>query len=157
LFDPASALTELGINYSFYGTENVHAIKVKKITSINTATNQDLAFCSLDGEEAVATISKSNARAILCNKILEGQLFTSKKDQYIIFVDNPRLTTIRIMNKLYGMKNRIKHLGTAPTAQISDNTRIGKNCHIGDFVKIGENCIVGHDTVIDESYNRTEY
>ena len=150
MFDLIAILRELVIDHSFYETNTLPKIKIEKITSINEATNKDLAFCSLDGEEAVATVSDSNARAILCNKILEGQLSPPKKDQYIIFVDNSRLTIIRIMNKLYGMESSIKHLGTAPTAQISKSARMGMNCSIGNFTKIGDKCIIGDNTIVGD-------
>lgn len=38
--------------------------------------------------------------------------------------------------------------GISPTAVISGNAKIGKNCRIGNFVVIGDNCNIGDNTII---------
>jgi UDP-3-O-[3-hydroxymyristoyl] glucosamine N-acyltransferase len=71
-----SILSELGINYHFYG--NTHNKKTfRNVATIQQGKEDDLCYCSFDGEEAVSIISKSNAGIILCKNSLKEFL-----DQY---------------------------------------------------------------------------
>ena len=71
----------------------------------------------------------------------------SKKQQFI-FVDNPRATFIKIINKI--SKNDNKKGRISPTAIVSATACIGSNCYIGNNVVIGEDCKIGNDTVISD-------
>ena len=64
-----SILSELSIDYRFYG--NTHNKKTfSNVTSIQQGREEDLCYCSFDGEEAISLISKCNAGIILCKNSL---------------------------------------------------------------------------------------
>lgn len=51
-------------------------------------------------EKGILAIARSNAGVILCKKSMEGQLYPNrKKDQVLVFVDNPRFEFTRIAKK----------------------------------------------------------
>ena len=74
--------------------------------------------------------------------------------QHLILVDNPRLAFIRIVNRIRNNNSRKRRrkkkllTGISPTAVISENAKIGTNCHIGNFVVVGDNCNIGDNTII---------
>ncbi len=73
-----------------------------------------------------------------------------KKGTLFLFLDNPRLAFIQVMNYIYQNK---KITGISSSATISENTRIGKNCYIGEYTIIGDNCEIADNTVIGERVN----
>jgi hypothetical protein len=79
-----SILSELGIDYHFY--VNTHNKKTfRNVTTIQQGREEDLCYCSFDGEEAISLISRCNAGIILCKKSL-------KEVQYVLqhyIVDSP--------------------------------------------------------------------
>ena len=148
-----SILSELGIDYHFYrNTKNKKTFR--NVTTIQQGKEEDLCYCSFDGDEAISLISRSNAGIILCKRSLEDsinqgqnqQLQLSSKQQ-IILVNNPRAAFIRIINKIY--PKRIE-TGTSSTAIISESATIGSGCYIGNNVTIGESCSIGNNTVISD-------
>jgi hypothetical protein len=98
-----SILSELGIDYHFYG--NTHNKKTfRNVTTIQQGRVEDLCYCSFDG--AISLISMSNAGIILCKKSLKdfinqgpNQQLKLPHKQQIILVDNPRAAFIKIINK----------------------------------------------------------
>ncbi len=98
-----SVLSDLGISYHFYGNAGDKKKKTfRRVATIQQGKEDDLCYCSFDGEEAVSII-------ILCKKSLKEFL-----DEYyqvpknntqlrhqIILVDNPRAAFIKIINKIY--------------------------------------------------------
>jgi UDP-3-O-[3-hydroxymyristoyl] glucosamine N-acyltransferase len=148
-----SILSELGIDYHFYrNTKNKKTFR--NVTTIQQGKEEDLCYCSFDGEEAISLISSSNAGIILCKRSLEDsinqgqnqQLQLSSKQQ-IILVNNPRAAFIRIINKIY--PKRVE-TGTSSTAIISESATVGSGCYIGNNVTIGESCSIGNNTVISD-------
>ena len=105
-----STLSELGIDYRFYRNIKNKTI-FRNLKPIQQAKEEDLSYCSFDGEEAVSLISKSSAGIILCEKGLEGfidqygqrleDLRMKHERQQLVFVDNPRAVFIKIVNKIY--------------------------------------------------------
>jgi len=105
-------------------------------------------------------ISKSNAKVIICHQSLEALVYPrSGKQQCLIFVKNPRMVMMKIINEIYyspsvnkKKRNRQneKILIVSPTATVSKSARIGKNCSIGNFTKIGDKCIIGDNTVVGD-------
>jgi UDP-3-O-[3-hydroxymyristoyl] glucosamine N-acyltransferase len=140
--DLESIFADLGVKYTSQGERR----KVKSVSSIRDATENDLSFCWHEGEKGLSLISASNAGVILCKTGMQGHVTTKPKTQYF-FLDNPRLAFVHIANKILGIEKKSK---ISTTAIISDNAKIGKDCYIGDFVTIGENCSVGEGTVIGE-------
>jgi UDP-3-O-[3-hydroxymyristoyl] glucosamine N-acyltransferase len=149
-----SILSELGIEYRFYrNTDNKKTFR--NVTTIQQGKEEDLCYCSFDGEEAISLISRSNAGIILCKRSLEDSINQGQNQQQlqlpskqqIILVDNPRAAFIRIINKIY--PKRVE-TGTSSTAIISESATIGSDCYIGNNVTIGEGCSIGNNTVISD-------
>jgi hypothetical protein len=65
---------------------NTHNKKTfRNVTTIQQGREEDLCYCSFDGEEAISLISRCNAGIILCKKSL-------KEVQYVLqhyIVDSP--------------------------------------------------------------------
>jgi UDP-3-O-[3-hydroxymyristoyl] glucosamine N-acyltransferase len=146
-----SILSELGIDYRPYGNSKK---TFRNVATIEQGKEEDLCYCSFDGEEALSLISKSNAGIILCKGSLEeaiaqnNQVSSLSKKQQLIFVENPRAAFIKTINKIYNSDN--KNAGISPTAIISSKASIGTNCYIGNYVAIGEDCTIGDGTVISD-------
>jgi UDP-3-O-[3-hydroxymyristoyl] glucosamine N-acyltransferase len=164
-YDIEFILSELRIRYSIYSSEgDFDSTCIYDIKDIKNASSNDLTFCSLDDvEKAIMIISKCNAKVVLCHQLLEGLVYPkSGKQQSLIFVDNPRLAIMKIMNKIYyspsiDRRKRTRQnnkVAVAPqTSIISKSARIGKNCSIGNFTKIGDKCIIGDNTVVGDRVN----
>ncbi len=105
-----------------------------------------VAFCSAQGEAAVAAIRSTNARAVLC---LDDVATRAKayigRDHTLISVENPRLAFIRVAARHFATD---RPTGIDSTAVISPTAQIGSNVHIGAFSYIGGGCSVGDGTVI---------
>ena len=159
-----SVLSDLGISYHFYGNAGDKKKKTfRRVATIQQGKEDDLCYCSFDGEEAVSIISNSNAGIILCKNTLKEYL-----DQYyqvlknnaqhkhqIVLVDNPRAAFIKIINKIFNIDKRSilgsgdgASTGISPTAIISESATIGSNCYIGNYVVVGKDCEIGNNTVI---------
>ena len=164
-YDIEFILSELRIRYSIYSSKgDFDSTYIYDIKDIKNASSNDLTFCSLDDvEKAIMIISKCNAKVVLCHQLLEGLIYPkSGKQQSLIFVDNPRLAIMKIMNKIYyssfiNKKKRTRQNNKIAVASltsiISKSARIGKNCSIGNFTKIGDKCIIGDNTVIGDRVN----
>ena len=163
-WDIQSILSDIGIEYSFLGPQKT----ITGVSSLKEATQDDLSFCWYDGENAASLISESRAGVILCkksieemarsNSIISTQSLTSveerpshpgkdQKEQQLIFLDNPRLVFVQLVNRIMKKKS-IPSI--SPQAIISKTAKLGTDCTIGDFVKIGDNCNVGNNTVIGD-------
>jgi len=122
-------------------------IKIKNVSSINEATENDLSFCYYDGEKAASLISKSNAGVILCKNSLEGIVHPKSGRQQFFFMDNPRLVFVRLMTQIC-MKKKMS--GISRHAIVSESAKIGSGAYIGDYAVVGDNCIIGDNTIICE-------
>jgi UDP-3-O-[3-hydroxymyristoyl] glucosamine N-acyltransferase len=144
-YDIEHILSSVGIAYTREGTAN----KVTGVSSLEEATENDLSFCSSKGQDAVLSISKSNAALILCSDELRGgagaAAIPAKHSQGLIFVENPRLAFIKAVNH---MQNQSIERKISPHALVSRTAKIGSNCCIGDFAVIGDNCSIGDNTII---------
>ena len=161
-FDVVFILSNLGVKYSIYSSkEDFDSTRIYGVKDIKSASSEDLSFCSLDdADKAIMTISKSNAKVIICHQSLESLVYPrSGKQQCLIFVKNPRMVVMKIINEIYyspsvnrKKRNHLnKKIMAAPlTSSISKSARIGKNCSIGDFTKIGDKCIIGDNTIIGD-------
>ncbi|MGI0020445.1 MAG: UDP-3-O-(3-hydroxymyristoyl)glucosamine N-acyltransferase [Nitrososphaera sp.] len=142
-YDIESVIKKIGVNYALEGG----AKRAGGVSSLEEATKNDLCFCSLDGKQAASSISESKAAIILCKFSLHGSVHP-RKLQSLIFVDNPGLTFIRIVN--FKKKKEANASAISPHALISRTSKIGSNCSIGDFTIIGKNCSIGDNTVIHD-------
>jgi UDP-3-O-[3-hydroxymyristoyl] glucosamine N-acyltransferase len=140
-------LRERGFEYSTEGEEDS---KVRGVASLHEATNSDLAFCTMEGDDATRLLAECNAGVVLCKKQLEG-LVKPKKGTQIIFLDNPRLTFVIFANALVKaaqVRQDQSLTFISPNAIIASSSRIGDNCMIGDNVVVGENCVIGDNCEI---------
>jgi UDP-3-O-[3-hydroxymyristoyl] glucosamine N-acyltransferase len=165
VYDIEFILSELRIRYSIYSSKgDFDSTCIYNIKDIKNASSNDLTFCSLDDvEKAIMIISKCDAKVVLCHQLLEGLVYPkSGKQQSLIFVDNPRLAIMKIMNKIYyspsiNRRKRTRQNNKVAVASltsiISKSARIGKNCSIGNFTKIGDKCIIGDNTVVGDRVN----
>ena len=151
-----SILSDLGIDFQFY--RNTKDKKTfRNVKTIQQGGEEDLCYCSFDGEEAISLISQSSAGIILCKRSLEefiDQHYLEKKNDAqvqrcsIIMIDNPRAAFIKIINKIYNKDK--KGVGISPTAVISESATIGSDCYIGNNAIVGEECKIGNNTVISD-------
>jgi UDP-3-O-[3-hydroxymyristoyl] glucosamine N-acyltransferase len=161
-WDPELMLSNLGIEYSSVGRRT----KIKGISSLKEATENELSFCWYEGDRALSVITDSKAGAILCKRSIEDMVTSNSKlvtndrtanekhpsqqeqnRNQLIFVDNPRLAFVQLMNIII---NKRDIPVVSSTALISKSAKLGVNCSIGDFVKIGDNCVIGNHTVIGD-------
>src|SRR5918997_40059 len=157
-----SILSEIGIDYRLVG--NIKKT-FRSIATIQQGKEDDLCYCSFDGEEAVSRISKSRAGIILCKNSLKeflDQYYQIRKNntQYkhqIVLVDNPRAAFIKIINKIFNIDKRSilgsgdgGSTGISPTAIISESATIGSNCYIGNYAVVGKDCEIGSNTIISD-------
>jgi UDP-3-O-[3-hydroxymyristoyl] glucosamine N-acyltransferase len=161
-FDVTFILSNLGVKYSIYSSkEDFDSTSIYGVKDIRNASSEDLSYCSLDdAEKAIMAISKSNAKVIICHQSLENLVYPrSGKQQCLIFVKNPRMIIMKIINEIYyspsfnkrkGPRQNDKVAAAPVTSMISKSARIGKNCCIGDFTKVGDKCIIGDNTVIGD-------
>src|SRR5687768_10393221 len=106
-----SVLSDLGISYLSYGNtaEKKKKKTFRRVAPIQQGKEDDLCYCSFDGEEALSIISKSDAGIILCKNSLKeflDQYSQVRKDNahdkhQIVLVDNPRAAFIKIINKIF--------------------------------------------------------
>ena len=107
-------------------------IGINNIKPLNKAGVGDLTFCSYHGDKAVKTIRESKASYIICDYALNNeppltdQMFDMKESgvkRTLMFVQNPRLTFMRILSEFF-----------EPAKPI---VKIGKNCVIDPNVMLG--------------------
>jgi UDP-3-O-[3-hydroxymyristoyl] glucosamine N-acyltransferase len=143
-YDIDSLLVNLGNNnYTSQGIKK----KVKGYAPITEATENDVSFCWYDGERALSLISNSSAGIILCKKSLEGHISKLPLQKQILFVDDPRLAFIQVIEV---MQKKERKTGISSTAIISDTAKIGSNCYIGEYSIIRDNCVIGDNTTIGD-------
>jgi UDP-3-O-[3-hydroxymyristoyl] glucosamine N-acyltransferase len=120
--------------------------KIRNIAALDEAKPADLTFSSLSSETDFSRISKSNAGIILCDKSHSMNL-SPKQNQLLVFVDNPRLVFIHVINRSRQTQEK-KRSENAHFMQVSKSATLGDNCSIGNFSVIGDNCVIGNNTVI---------
>jgi UDP-3-O-[3-hydroxymyristoyl] glucosamine N-acyltransferase len=144
-----SMVSKLGLQFHSLGPRK----KIKGVSSIREATEEKLTFCWYESDKALSSIANSNAGVILCRTNLEDRIksdpaFMMKiREQQLLFLDNPRLTFVQLMNQILPNK---RTSSVSELAIIFDSSKMGSNCYIGDFAKIGDNCTVGNNTVIGD-------
>jgi UDP-3-O-[3-hydroxymyristoyl] glucosamine N-acyltransferase len=115
------------------------------VQSAANITEESLDWVNPNKENKVNYIIESKAGIILCEKSLEEQLPESVFDtKCLVFVDNPKLSFIRIVDKLF--RNNITW-GIHPTAVIHPEAEIDNMCYIGPHSYIGK-CKIGKGSKI---------
>ncbi len=84
-FDVVFILSNLGVKYSIYGSkEDFDSTRIYGVKDIKSASSEDLSFCSLDdADKAIVTISKSNAKVIICHQSLESLVYPRSGKQQV--------------------------------------------------------------------------
>ena len=97
--------------------------------------------------------------SFLTNRKYEKQLRTTKASAVIVgketpaasvpllIADDPYYAFMQIMVLLHGHRKH-KKIGISPKASISDNAKIGMDCHIHDFVTIADNARIKDGCII---------
>lgn len=140
-WDIEQLLSSRGVNNRSEGTKR----KIKSVSSLGEASEDQLSFCYYDGELGASLISKSNAGVILCKKSMEGMVYTKPDKQQLFYLDNPRLVFVQLMTEIYKKK---KLVGISKHAVVSKTAKIGSDSYIGDFTVVGDNCSIGDNTII---------
>ena len=123
-------LSSSGVNNR---SEGLHR-KVKGVSSIKEASENELSFCYYEEEKGASLISESNAGVILCKNSMEGVVHPKPGKQQLFFLDNPRLVFVQLMSEIYKKK---KMVGISERAVISETAKIGSESYIGDYVVVG--------------------
>ena len=134
-WDARSIVADLEASFETEGPSR----KIRGISSIYEAGEQDLAFCAWDGEKGASAVSKSRAGMVLCKKSLNG-IVTANPNSQLVFLDNPRLAFVHFVSRV-----RSDGLSQKPAESI-----VGSNCRIGPLAVIGENCVIGNDVIIED-------
>jgi UDP-3-O-[3-hydroxymyristoyl] glucosamine N-acyltransferase len=134
-------------SYTLVGSKR-NISRVRNVAPIDEATSSELTFCSQRGDRGLATISKTNAGVVLCDKTL-GENLSAKAGQVLVLVENPRLTFMHLANRLRRSNFNYKHR-ISPLSFVSKLSNLGENCSVGNFTAIDDDCIVGMNTVIGD-------
>jgi UDP-3-O-[3-hydroxymyristoyl] glucosamine N-acyltransferase len=140
-WDVVLVLSNLGVDFESEGSHNT---RVQGISSIDEASENDLAFCWYADQKGVSLITNSKAGVILCKREMRG-LVHPNRGQLLVFTGSPRLTFVRVAKE---MRRQGRLVGISPRAVISEKSKIGSGCFIGDYSVIGDNCSLGDNTVI---------
>lgn len=89
------------------------------------------------GEEEIANLAKSNAKAALVPLGVQIDGYTT------IEVERPRLAMMKLLNLFYQEPQVNK--GVHPTATVHETAKLGEN------VQIGPNVVISHDTIIGDN------
>ena len=95
-WDVVSVLSNFGVDFESEGSRDV---RVHGESSIDDASENDLAFCWYTDQKGVSLISNSKAGVILCKTEMRS-LAHPKSDQLLVFTDNPRLTFVRVVKEM---------------------------------------------------------
>ena len=122
----------LGSGFQFEGNNNIN--QFERVNAVADAGENSLVWISPRKQNPEAVISETNARIIICS--LDTQVGQDiLKDKLLIKVENPKLTLIRILEKLYSPK--IEY-GVHPTASVHKEAKINEKVYIGPFTYVGK-------------------
>ena len=122
----------LGSGFQFEGNNNIN--QFERVNAVADAGENSLVWISPRKQNPEAVISETKARIIICS--LDTQVGQDiLKDKLLIKVENPKLTLIRILEKLYSPK--IEY-GVHPTASVHKEAKINEKVYIGPFTYVGK-------------------
>ncbi len=122
-------------NNDFIGSDNV----IDKICSISNLSSNSIAFVNKKNYKFNQSIKA------LVIAIEDYEIEEDSKCSFI-FSKNPRLDFIKVANKFFANKNKIK---IADTAKIGIGCNIADNVTIGEYSVIKDNVTIGSGTVIN--------
>ena len=117
---------------------------IKYIKSTIDVDKYSLDWISLDVDNKQNIAESSNAQIIIVDKEVEYSKLISTDKKVLIYVKNPKLIIIKIIN-FYFSKNKVPSIDGGsiinPKAKIGENVSIGPNCVLGK-------CIIGNNVII---------
>ncbi len=141
MFNVSEIESCFGKGFIFEGNKTFQSFD--RVSAVTGANENSLVWISPRKKGAEKIIKETNARIIICS--LDTSL--NKKlsnDKLLIKVINPKLTLIRILQKLYSPKI---NYGIHPTSSVHKEAKISKNVYIGPFTYIGR-CEIDEGTII---------
>ena len=114
-------------------------IKIKSASTLGRANEGDISF--LTNRKYEKELRTTKASAVIVGKDTPGTSVS------LLVAENPYYAFMQIMVLLHGHRKH-KKTGISARASISDNAKIGADCHIGDFAiiedeaKIRDGCII---------------
>ena len=117
-------------------------VSFRHFSPISSAQKGDVTFCTDVSENGITLICSSKASLIICHSDLFKKIKNSESN--LIFVDFPKLTFIRCLNKF---TSSLPHYGIHPSS-IVETKELGKNISIGPFCYISKNVVIGDNVKI---------
>ncbi len=162
-------------NFVLVGNENFYFTNIQAAENVNKET---LDWVNPIKNNKLHYILNSPAPVILCEKNIQDTI-PVQTNKCLIFVENPKMTFLRIANKLFVKSsfdgiNKLAVIHSeaeiATNIHIGPNTYVGKckigagsvihgNCYLYDNVTVGENVVIHSNTVIGADgfgYQRNE-
>ncbi|MBS1492657.1 MAG: UDP-3-O-(3-hydroxymyristoyl)glucosamine N-acyltransferase [Bacteroidetes bacterium] len=138
-----------GKNYKLEGNKSYNSFD--NVKTVSDADENSLVWISPRKKNPAQIIKNTKAHLIICslNSELSGKLLEEK---LLIKVESPKLTLIRILEKLY---SPAIEYGIHPSSVIHKEAKINKNVYIGPFTYIGKSeidegtIIHGHCYIFD--------
>ena len=140
-WDAAAIVSDLERGYHVEGPQRA----VTGVSSILEAGENDLTFCSWEGEKGISSIARSKAGIILCKNTLKGK--ATNPGSQLVFLDNPRFVFVYFVNRA---RNMDAARSISSSAIIARSAKLGDNCQVGPFVTIGDDCTIGNNVVIED-------
>jgi len=121
-----------GENFEYEGNEELN--QFEKVSAIYDADETSLVWISPRKKNSDELLKNTKAKIVVCpfTVSLSGELKNEKK---LVKVENPKLTFIRIIKKLYSPQIQF---GIHPSAVVHAEAVVSKNVYIGPFTYIGK-------------------
>ena len=117
---------------------------VSDVSPIDSASDNDLVFCSKVGDDAKELLMETKAKTIITD-FENREICEEIAKKTFILVERPKLIFGRIVKEYFVNKEKT---GIHPSAVIDDNCKIGERVYIGPNTHIGENVEIGSGTKI---------
>lgn len=130
-----------GAEYQYEGNKSINSFE--KVAAVSEADENSLVWISPRKQNPEKIITETKAGLIICSleMVIDEKIL---KDKLLIKVRSPKLTLIRILEKLYAPK--IEY-GIHSSACVHKEAKINKNVYIGPFTYVG-NCEIDEGTII---------
>lgn len=130
-----------GAGFVFEGNRKI--VSFEKVSAVSNADQNSLVWISPRKENYENIIRETKARVIICPlKVNIRDEFL--KDKLFVRVENPKLTLIRILQKIYSPK--IEY-GVHPTSSVHKEAKINDKVYVGPFTYLGK-CEIDEGTII---------
>lgn len=113
---------------------------------INTAIEDQISFCTQQGDQALSAISNSKAGIIICYDTIQD-LEKYEFSNCIFTVFKPRLSFSRCLNHFFSPS---KPIGIHSTAIIDQGVHVPSNVYVGHMTHICSDVSIGEGTYIED-------